>query len=300
MALLPAACAGDGGEGLDCALVAGSQAASGVVRVGDGRRYEGSFARVQAALVDGVGWRFSGIAPQTQTEIAREGDCVLYEYQPSFCEECFSFCDQGTCIAFPTYLSAGTLTFAIAGQPLTVAHGDPQFLGAAYYAELLQPPSAGQPIDVCAPGDVTAGFTAYTVAVEELDFAVPADDALRMEDGVDLELSWTPPTDPDARVRLTLNANNTSHGVPFPAIIECDAADIGRLRVPRALVDAFPAVDAPEPDPEIGFLCAGSDCPRSELVRYRADRVMLDGLEVEVRGESSVEFHIDHPAGAPQ
>ena len=95
----------------------------------------------------------------------------------------------------------------------------------------------------------------------------------------------------DARVRLTLNADNQAHGLPYRAIVECDAEDTGQLVVPQELVEAFPAVPRP-PDGEV--VCAGTDCPPSRLVRYRAARISEQDLEVEIRVESAVQFWIEH------
>ncbi|HTE56268.1 MAG TPA: hypothetical protein VK698_35690 [Kofleriaceae bacterium] len=303
-----AACGGDGAGSVDggngrpdagpsagtCEPAATGAAASGVVRIGArrGRRGEGGW--VEAVMVADQAWRFSGLAPQLQQETAREGDCVLYEYEPSFCDQpCDGFCVEDTCRAYPRYLSAGTLHVTGAGEPLDLEPDALTYWGAEYRRE-IDPPPAGAAIQLCAAGGDTAGFTADLVAVEPLDIDIP-DDLIVLADGDDLALDWTPSSDPDARVRLTLNTDNEHHGLPFAAIIECDTADEGHLVVPRALIEAFPPVAAPPPGP---VACSGTDCPVSRLTRYRAAQVtaseLSPELSVEVVAEQAIELYIGH------
>lgn len=299
-ALAHVACGGDddGGEGADagtgnpqCEPEPGNTAASGAVRVGGITTLAGTRVTLDGLLVSGTDWQFFDMAPQRQSESARAGDCVLYETDPSFCDpECTDgLCHEGECKPFPELLSAGTLR-VVAGSALIESEANaPTFWGPVYREELLTALVAGDQVAFCAGGAEAGGFGAILQAVAPLAGALPDDGVLELVDGGDLVVSWDGGS--DARVRLTLNADNASHGQPFPAVIECDAEDTGQLVVPQELVESFPTVPRP-PDGEV--VCAGSDCPPSRLVRYRAARVAEDDLEVEIRVESAVEFWIEH------
>jgi hypothetical protein len=79
---------------------------------------------------------------------------------------------------------------------------------------------------------------------------------LGMPNGADYTFTWPAVGQDDGeRLRLTLNANNQTHGGPYLAIIECDApVSAGRFTIPREMVEAFPATEHWE-------ACAGGDCP---------------------------------------
>lgn len=273
-----------------CEPAAGGTPASGVVRITTRRGRNGEGSLVEAVLVADPAWTFSGLAPQLQVEAAREGDCVLHEYEPSLCEPaCDGFCVDESCRAYPQYLSAGTLHVSGPGDPVALEPDALTFWGAQYRGEIAAPP-AGAVIEVCADGGDTAGFTAGVVAVEPLDVELP-DDLITLTDGEDLVLAWTPSADPEARVRLTLNTDNEQHGQPYPATIVCDAPDQGQLVVPQALIERFPAITAPPPGP---VACSGTDCPVSRLIRYRGASIETPALSLEVMAEQAVEVYIGH------
>ena len=282
---------GDAGTGNpQCEAEAGSVSASGAFRIGGVAATEQSRALLEGVMVSGTDWQFFNMAPQRQVESARAGDCVLYEWQPSFCEEeCTdSICHDGECKPSPDYVSAGTLRVVADGRLIEASPDAPTFWGAIYREEIGAAPSEGAEVAFCAGGAAAGGFGAILEAVPPLTGALPEDGVVELSDGADLVVSWDGGS--DARVRLTLNADNQGHGLPFRAILECDAEDTGQLVVPQALVEAFP----PVPRPPENFACAGTDCPRSQLVRYRAARVAEEDLEVEIRVESAVEFWIEH------
>jgi len=293
-----AGCGGDddgggpdaGGGNPACQTREGRTPASGAVRIGQVTAPYGSRSEVEGVLVGGTDWQFFDMAPQRQIESARSGDCVLYEWQPSFCEpECLDgLCHQGECTSYPEPVSAGTLAVEVAGEAIQLEADQPTFWGAIYRAA-IPPPAEGAAIAVCAAGDAAGGFGALLEAVPPLGGALPQGGILELEDGGDVVVSWD--SGSDARVRLTLNADNQSHGLPYRAILECDADDTGSLVIPQSLVEAFPAVPRPPDGPVV---CAGTDCPPSQLVRYRAVRVDEPDLAVEVRAESAVEFAIAH------
>jgi hypothetical protein len=281
---------GDGGAPVDCEPGAGAQPASGVVRVGGSVGAWTTGPAIDGILTTGSDWQFFDLAPQRQTETGSAGDCVLYEWEPSFCEPVCEtgLCHEGECKPYPELLSAGTLTVDIDGARYDLAADAPTYWGALYRAPLNTAPAAGAVVTVCASGDQAGGFGAELRAVEPLSGALPDDEVMELGDGADLEVTWDGSS--DARVRLTLAADNEGHGLPWRAILVCDTPDDGSLTVAQELVESFPPVARP---PE-NHACGGTDCPTSSLVRYRAARIDEPDLSVEVRVESAVHFWVEH------
>jgi hypothetical protein len=280
---------GDGGNP-NCEASDGAPA-SGVVKIGGITDIQGTRAAVEAMLVEGTDWQFFDMSPQVQVESARAGDCVLYEWEPAFCDpDCGEgICVDGECKPFPGTISAGTLRIVAGGQLIEANPDAPGFWGSYYREELLAAPMAGVEVAFCAGGAEAGGFGAILEAVTPLTGAAPDDGIIELVDGEDLVVAWDAPS--DARVRLTLNAFNEFHGQPYPAVIECDAEDTGELVIAQELVEAFPPFERlPDVPPD----CGGSDCPRSELIRYRSHRVDEDDLKLEIRVESAVQFWIEH------
>jgi hypothetical protein len=109
--------------------------------------------------------------------------------------------------------------------------------------------------------------------------------------GQDYTLRWTPATGAgaaEARVRLTVNSPNSSHGQPYKAIIECDAPDAaGALTVPRAMVDALPRL--------VAFSsCVGIDCPPSYIMRYARGTAAVTGGYVELLVGDQMAIGVNH------
>lgn len=279
-----------GGSNPECAAEPGTMPASGAVKIGGVASTDGNRASVEGLLVAGTDWQFFNMSPQRQVESARAGDCVLYEWEPAFCDPACEggICHDGECKSYPELISAGTLRLVAGSQLIEVDAGSPTFWGPIYREEILAAPMAGVEIAFCAGGAAAGGFGAILESVPPLLGALPDDGILELTDGGDVVVSWD--AGAEARVRLTLNADNEAHGLPYRAILECDAADSGQLVIPQELVEAFPAI----PRPAEPVVCAGSDCPRSQLIRYRAFRVDEPDLQVEVRVESAVEFWIEH------
>jgi hypothetical protein len=281
----------DGGGNPQCETAEGTVAASGIVKIGGVTDILGPRAAVEGVLVEGTDWQFFDMSPQLQIESARAGDCILYEWEPTFCDpECIEgICNDGECKPFPATTSAGTLRIVAGGQLIEVNPEAPGFWGSVYRQEILAAPMAGAEVAFCAGGEAAGGFGAILEAVPPLLGALPEDGVLELTDGDDLVVSWNAPS--DARVRLTLNADNQFHGQPYRAVLECDAEDSGQLVIAQELIEAFPPVSRPADLPPI---CGGTDCPRSELIRYRAHRVDQPDLRVEVRVESALQFWIEH------
>jgi len=232
-----------------------------------------------------------GGAPRFHREAMRDGACVLHTYTPSSCTPA---CTDGLCVdtdvcePWGTLASAGRLT--VAGLTVAVAI-DP---ASGYYYPQAQLPEdlfaddatvtatlAGDEIGAATltAGGVRPIVTAFEAG--ELDVPYPA--------GGDVAVRWTPAGD-GSRVKVTINANNQGHGMPYLAILTCDVADAdGEVQLPEAMLDAFPATEA-------WTICAGTDCPRSTITRYQRDAVPVgDDLELELIVGSTFDFGVNHP-----
>jgi len=237
---------------------------------------------------------FDGDEPQFHREVMREGACALRTFTLAQCTQpCNGVCvETDVCQPWPTYVSAGTLSFGGLRTALSIKPRD-----GWYY------PDAPLPPDLFADdADVTATLSGATIPAMSLTSHAVATIAPDITGGKviapypatgPLELHWTPAPNSNARVRLTLNSNNRGHGAPFDAIIECDVADdAGVIAVPAALLDAFPATEA-------WTICAGSDCPPSNLRRYRNATQPVGERDVELRVSSSFTFGIEHRRPSP-
>lgn len=233
---------------------------------------------------------YDGLPPAFHSIEAEAGDCVLRRYTPAACTpECATgLCvDPGVCEPWPTRRSAGTLTLGGARETVTIVPQD------GYYAT-----SEPLPEDLFADdARLTAALAGADVPATTLAADATAPLAAAIEHGrieipypagQDFVVAWTP-AGAGGRVRLTLNANNQGHGMPYAAILECDVADAaGEVAIPAALLDAFPETLA-------WTVCAGSDCPPSTLRRYHHARVDVGGGdEVVLVVGSQVNFGVDH------
>jgi hypothetical protein len=225
-----------------------------------------------------------------QRETMRIGSCRLLELTPAFCTACAGICvEDEVCEPYPEYAQAGDLTF-------DGLHGGPVVLQPNGYFYASQ--GAKLPVDafaddatvtVTATGEDVPAFTVNAGGVPPL-VAAFTNDELHVADTADAVVQWTPadPTDPDLRVRLTLNANNAGHGLPYESVIECDTEDVGGLTVPAPLIAAFPTTERWE-------ACAGSDCPLSTLTRYRKGSVDVAGTPVDLAVGSQIHLWVIHP-----
>lgn len=251
-----------------------------VVEVSD---WYGDYGRVRA--------RFSSAAlPAFHVQSMEMGACRLFEHTPGFCgQNCgFGICiAPDVCVPYPTYVSVGDL--AVSGLKTNVSLTY-ESIGGSYRPgpeppELFDP---GDPVGATASGDVIAGFSLSAFGVAPLVVGVTGH-TLTVPNGADFVFTWTAAPNQSARVRLTLRTANQGHGLPWDAIIVCDAPDTGSLSIPRELIEAFPEVVAAE-------ICAAIDCPPSDALRYTRDSV--DGVagEIELLVGSRVEFLLAHPA----
>lgn len=225
--------------------------------------------------------------PRWHRDVARAGDCVLRRYTPSLCTpECTNgLCvETDVCEPFTQFQSAGPLTVAGLRVPLTMQGVDGYYYNQDPLPEELFADAAG--ITATLAG---AAYPAHTIATEGVPAIVAAITAgkITLVPGQDHTLRWTPAAG-TARVRVTLNANNRGHGMPYLGIIECDSADAaGEVTIAAALVDGFPATQA-------WTVCAGTDCPMSTIRRYHRGATDLGAAEAELIVGSQFNFGVDH------
>lgn len=228
-----------------------------------------------------------------QQETQRAGSCRLLVHQPVFCSACAGICvAPEVCEPYPDYASAGALTWdGLRGPPLTL-QPNPYFYASQGAQLPVDAVADDATVTVTATGDQVPAFVVAAGAVAPLALPVApiTDDTLRLDGGADVTLRWTPvdPLDPTLRVRVAINANNMGHGNPYAAVIECDAADVGALTIPAAMIDAFPPTARLE-------VCEGSDCPRSTITRYRRGAVEVGGAPVDLVVGSRLEFFVVRP-----
>lgn len=222
-----------------------------------------------------------------QQETLRSGDCRLLELVPAYCSDCTGLCvADEVCEPMPEMVSVGELSFSGLTVPLTL---EPGTYTNWYVSQSSVPADAfsdDATVTVTASGDTLPGFSLSASAVPPLVAAIE-DDQIEIFDDADYTLDWTPAA-AGSRVRLTLNANNFGHGLPYEAIIECDADDAqGAITVPRELIAEFPATARWEG-------CAGSDCPVSRLTRYREDSTSVADGDIVFWVGSEVQFWVVH------
>ncbi|MBE7454744.1 MAG: hypothetical protein HS111_39520 [Kofleriaceae bacterium] len=232
---------------------------------------------------------FQGREPRFHREVMRAGACALRTHEVV---QCTPACTDGLCVGddvcepWPTYVSAGRLTLTGLTTPIQI---DPQ--DNLYYPDGVLPPELfadGATVTATLAGATLPAMTLTAGGVPAITPDITGGELVVPYPAVgDAVVRWTP-AGGDARVRLTLNANNRGHGMPFIAIIECDVVDAdGQIAVAPALLDAFPETDA-------WFICAGTDCPPSSLVRYRRAAVAVGEQEVELVVGNAFTFGIEH------
>ena len=229
--------------------------------------------------------------PVWHQEVANDGTCRLLKFMPAQCDEyCEGVCvERNVCQPYPREISVGTLTLTgLIGGTMSLQPAD----GANWYYPRNQPPAElfadDAVIGLSASGsDDMPAFHAEVRAVPRLEAEID-NFQITLHDGEDYVVRWTPAGDRYARVRLTLNSNNSGHAFPYDGIIECEAYDDDQeIRVPAAMIDAFPETDNWE-------ACAGGDCPRSWLRRYSRGYAPVPGGGVRFDVGSEIDFGVVH------
>jgi hypothetical protein len=243
------------------------------------------FGRVEGQLWDGP-------EPRFHTVVAEQGSCRRYEVAYGSCDPA---CGPGEicqadaqCVAFPAGRSGGTLTTQ--GLEKAVQIDTESWSPGAYRSpgglteHLFKP---GQPVGVGLDGDDFPSVSMVALGVTLLDPGLVTE-GWQMSDGADAELTWKPGANPDACVGLVLYGFNQTHGAPVADIIRCETSDTGSLRVPEALVEAFPHGTTLE-------VTEGYDWPHSTLTRYTRSRTQTSAGTVELLVRSTNSFLLSHP-----
>jgi hypothetical protein len=286
---------GDGGDG-DGAPDAGGDQPDG--SVGPGEPAEGEFQISEVHFGQDAfrrGSAFGSIVdprPRYHRLEGSVGACQLWTYEVGSCEDCDGLCDAGgECVPFPVQLSAGQVTVDGLSEDFVM-----QFQAYGYYPPFVLPSELWDDGDMvaleAAGGADVPAFSLAAAGVDAIELELERGggdgevDTLRLEDGADLVLSWSPVA-PGARVRLELMSNNRAHGLPVDVLIQCEAGDSGRMVVPRAFIEAFP-------DKPYQSACAGTDCPPSSLTRFRSDSTEVGGRDVILEVAAQREFIVVH------
>ncbi len=293
LALALAACGDDGGAAPpDAAIDAPPGQAREVIGgidiaeqrhlyVDEGAPAESRSASVRAAFYDGR-------PPRWHREVMRAGACVLKRYTPSLCEPA---CTTGLCVEpdvcepFPSLVAAGRLLIDGLAVAIRIAGADGFYYPDNQLPTDLFADAATITAELIGGGGIP-GLTLTTTGVPPLGFSLPFN-RLTLLPGRDATVAWTPAAG-DARIHLTLNANNLGHGMPYLGIIECDVADAaGEVTIAAALIDGFPETQA-------WTFCAGSDCPPSSIRRYHRATTPVGDRDVELTVASEVTFGVEH------
>jgi hypothetical protein len=278
----------DGGPTADAPPAAAKR---GEIQVLETRHYfvdvDDKVTEFKSGLVQGR--LLKGREPRWHELESQQGACTLWRFKPASCDQ---FCD-GVCLGtnqcepWPTYVGGGRL--AVTGLKIDVAL-DPE-PGLNWYLPPQAPPADLFTPDAEVIATTTGGtFPAFSLrarGVPPLAAPVTATGKITLVPGKDHTFTWTPASS-DARVRLTINANNQGHGNPYMAIIECDVPDAdGKVVIPWSMIDAFPPTEA-------WYVCAGSDCPPSTLLRYSRGVAPVSDGHVELIVGDQISFGVVH------
>ncbi|MBA3458418.1 MAG: hypothetical protein H0T46_00535 [Deltaproteobacteria bacterium] len=231
---------------------------------------------------------YNGHPPRWHRETMRAGGCVLRLHTPSSCTPaCTSgLCVDGVCEAFPGIASGGRLTVTGLTTGVQIDPMDGFYYDPGALPEELFTDSAT--VTARLAGAAVPAMTLSARGVPKLVAAIQPDKlVLPYPASQDFVVRWTPASG-DSRVRLTLNANNQGHGLPYLGIIECDAPDsAGQIAIPAAMLDAFPATEAAQ-------ICAGTDCPPSVIRRYQRATHAFGENDIELVVGSELQFLVEH------
>lgn len=256
----------------------------GEIRALEGRVYFEDTSTPRS-VVDG---RFlDGGEPSWHQVAMTDGACVLKTFTPQSCDP---FCDgicygPNQCAPWPTYVSAGTLTITGLKTPVSIPYAQDSW----YYYPNVPPADlfdAGARIIATGTGGALPAFNVEARGVDPLVAEIQGG-KITLLPGRAHVVRWTP-SGREARVRLTINSPNQSHGNPFLAIVECDVPDsTGEITVPAAMVDALPELTA------FG-ICVLRDCPASTLLRYTNGYAPVPGGYVEMVVGDQMSIGVEH------
>jgi hypothetical protein len=178
-----------------------------------------------------------GIVPATILQkVSESGDCVLlWRVAPVCVPACpaGTTCDyDGTCIPLPGPVSVGTVAVKGLEQRIDVEPTGP----GNTYSDSELPHPAFEPdacVELAAEGGDVDGFTLHGIGVTPLE--IP-DVPWVLRYGQPLTISWTPSSDQQSTIALTLSIEQAG---TWPVTLVCNAEDSGSFAVPAEMVDAF-------------------------------------------------------------
>lgn len=230
--------------------------------------------------------------PSPRTVAETSGPCTLTTYEPVACDPACgadALCvPGGTCAPLPTFASVGPLSV----EGLTTALDPIEPFGSFYSPEQVLPEDLfadDATLTISAPGDELGSLEVSGHGVAPIEIATE-DAQIELIDGQPYTVTWTPSTDADARVRVTINSNNTGHGTPFHAIIACEVDDAaGELTIPSSMIEALPAIQRWG-----GVGCPQADCPPSTVARVRRATSPFEGGVVALEVQTVHAFGVLH------
>jgi hypothetical protein len=222
---------GEGGTGGAIAFVEPRGACADEARVGrffvEAREEQGV---VQGAVADGV------VPSSIPTVGLEEGDCRFLERRNLSCtpacvgsETCG---EDGACVPYPRQLDVGSVEITGLFESLAL---EPQAPGNTYFApDVANPPfDPGAEIVLFARGSVDVdAFALFGVGSPPLEGEL----TWTLEEGADLQVSWSAGATSRARVYLELGIDQ--HGAS-PVTLACSFDDSGAGVVPASVVDAL-------------------------------------------------------------
>jgi hypothetical protein len=219
-----------------------------------------------------------GVVPITiLEEVGVEGGCRLMRRNNPFCDPpcgAGTTCDfDGSCIPYPDNQDLGTVTVGGMDVPVVMVHVPPSF---NYFETELPHPvfQPGQLIELRTWDSLHGGdFTLHGVGVEPLDLG--GVDTWIIYDGLDLPITWTPPTAPVVRSHVHLRLNIDQHG-NTPVQMFCEFEDDGAASVPASLITQL-----------VNFGVTGF--PNATLTRRTVDSTTVEGGCVDFQIRSPVE-----------
>ena len=210
-------------------------------------------------------------------ESMADGPCRLLTRPQPFCDPACGDDDvcalDDSCVPYPLEQPLGTVGVMGLAAPVTMTADGSNHYTAAGVAEPLF--ADGALVSLEAEGGPTiAGFRLRGVGGPPLALGT---DRWVLASGQPLEIAWTPSGRGDLTVHVSMSVDQ--HGLT-PSLLECDAADVGTLVVPAAMIDALLAlgqsgipsariqrrtVDSIDVDPGCVDLVVAATVPSNEL-----------------------------------
>ena len=188
------------------------------------------YSIVQGQVADGV------VPVTVLEEMVAEAGCRLLRRNNPFCDppcEPGETCDfDGTCIPYPDYQDLGTVS--VRGLVIDLDL-EPVMPGWSYFATALPHPAVVPDATVRVDTGDGAWPPAELWGVGVQDLSIAPEVAWSVQDGVDLELGWSPPAGA-VRSEIAFTLTIDQHGVT-PTRLSCSFEDTGEAVVPAALVD---------------------------------------------------------------